>query len=169
MHLLSRHGVSLEDGFMLARSFRNLTPATNAPASVAPSGVRAANTEAFAGGRGSSGDCVRAEKRGAGRIRTSGLRCAQGQVTDISSTGCRLSAGRRTDLQSGASIRIDLSAEGVSLSVPARVAWVRVTADCTFHAGVAFCELTTAQKRTLSEIVRSVQSTDGLSRGWSPM
>ena len=58
---------------------------------------RMANTEKYAGGRGSeTAGVARTEKRGSGRLRCTKVKCSLGDVCDLSATGARLSCRKNT-------------------------------------------------------------------------
>lgn len=153
---------------MLARAFRSLkTTPKDETDPLQPR--RMANTEKFAGGRGSTAGVLRGEKRSAGRVRTAKVRCNLGEVQDLSATGCRVSTSKKPTLAVGASVRLEMNAEDVAFTIPATVMWVRVMKDCTFHLGLQFTQTDAARRKQLLDLVRTGVANDGLTRGWSPM
>lgn len=134
---------------------------------------RMTNTEKFAGGRGTASGVERSEKRGNGRLRTSKITSNLGPVKDLSRSGCRLvfaPVGKKTPKPELESIvKLELSAEDVSLQIDGEVMWLRVLEDRSIAIGLRFSDITQDQRRTLLDLMRTGVANDGLSRGWSPM
>ncbi len=128
-----------------------------------------ANAEKFVGGRGAATGVMRFEKRGNGRVRTSRIRTDIGEVQDLSLTGCRICAPKKSKFEVGQTTRIQFTAEEISLSIQATVVWVRVMTDRTCHLGLRFTEVDASRRRSLLELLRTGVANEGLSRGWSPM
>lgn len=143
-------------------------PAKNAVEKIIPD-RRMANAEKFAGGRGGVTGVLRYEKRGNGRVRTSRVSTNLGDVQDLSLTGCRLCAHRKSKLEVGQSVTVEFAAEDVSVNLHASVVWVRVMTDRSFHVGLRFNDADGARRKSLLELLRTGVANEGLSRGWSPM
>jgi hypothetical protein len=131
--------------------------------------VRRANTEKFAGGRGSTGGQARSEKRSTGRIRTDALRCELGMVSDLSAGGLRIHSKKRPTVQVGETRMITLQVEEQSVQVEALCVWLRVDDACEFDIGMRIDNADGTLRRNLLALAATAQACDGLSRGWSPM
>lgn len=131
--------------------------------------LRRINTEKYAGGRGATKGDVRAEKRGAGRIRCSTLECELGRVDDLSSSGIRVHAKRKPTVEVDQTLELNLRAEDEVVTSRARVVWIRVDEACEFDIGLQLLHVDDAKKRRLIRLATTAQATDGLTRGWAPM
>lgn len=93
------------------------------------------------------------ERRKTGRLRCSGLACSLGEVTDLCASGMRVRSTRPLALPAGTSVT--LTADDLSLTVRARVAWARQVGRKSYEAGVEFLNLDGDQRKMLAEIARS--------------
>ena len=130
---------------------------------------RLTNTEKFAGGRGAASGVVRTEKRVSGRLRTTKIKSTLGAVLDMSATGVRVSTARKPKVEVGHELRLDLATDEQSMTLPARVVWVRVQHDCSFQIGMEFQQIDSLRKRQIAALLKTAIDCEGLTRGWTPM
>ena len=131
---------------------------------------RMTNTEKYAGGRGGETEGVlRSEKRGSGRLRCSKVTCSLGAVCDLSASGARIACRKKPTIDVGGTVTIELSIEEQSVSMPAKVIWIRVQEDCSFQLGLRFEDMDPLRKRQLIGVVQTGLDSEGLTRGWAPL
>jgi hypothetical protein len=96
------------------------------------------------------------ERRRAGRVRCNLTMCQYGTVMNLSKTGMRVATRKPVPmLPAGASVNVQITAAGQTLSVPARPVHNRPRADGMFDVGFQFVGLTEKGSRELLLLART--------------
>lgn len=104
----------------------------------------------------------RQDRRRAGRITCALTKCQFGEVRDMSKGGCRVLARKPLVLPQGASVNLNVKAQGASLTVPAFPVSCRQREDGKWEIGFQFLNLTDAQGREVLAFARAALDNEQL-------
>lgn len=94
------------------------------------------------------------EARRTGRVRCRSVRCSIGDVLDLSGTGLRARTRGKPTVREGQRFDLSLHILGRTVTVGARVAWVRKAGWRRYEVGVNFENVGEAAKRSLRDLAR---------------
>jgi hypothetical protein len=95
-------------------------------------------------------------RRRAGRVRCTLTACQFGTILNISKTGMRVATRKPVQLlPAGATLNVEITAAGQSMTVPARPIHIRPRPDGRFDVGFQFVGLTEKTSRELIQLART--------------
>ena len=104
----------------------------------------------------------RQERRKAGRISCAQTTCQFGELRDLSRDGCRVLSKKPLVLPEGASVNLQVKAQGTSLVVPGHPVSCRQRVDGKYEIGFQFLELTDEKRREVIGFARAALNNEQL-------